>query len=214
MIDDPTWTMLTVAPVEVVMGACPVIVIVACMDDAEAKSKNAALLRAVRQSDVDAMRRAIAAGAEVNQHLPDERGCPTLLCGTIPKLSRASVEVLLKAGAHVNARDGLGFTALTRLALFPLGVDDVEGIVGDLIRAGADVHARTKNGVGALDYAVQNAVGELELSRGLSRTELPRDPKVMVRVVDALLSAGTRTEMASTFELLRRMRRLDQSREV
>jgi hypothetical protein len=183
-------------------------------DAADASSKNAALLRAVVRNDANAMRRAIDAGAEVDQQLPREPGCPTLLCGAIPKLSRAAVEVLLKAGADVNARDGLGFTPLIRLTLFPLRGEDVEAVVGDLIRAGADVHAKTKNGIAALDYAVQNAVGDLELGGDAPPTDPPHDPRIMVRVVDALLGAGARAEMKSTTELIRRMRRLDQSREV
>lgn len=106
----------------------------------------APMVQAIRRSDIGAVKKAIARGADVNARSDD--GDTPLMHAAV--LSNADcVKVLLKAGADPNARDKRGGTALMR------SVRDIEK-VQLLLEHGAEVDARGALGVTALMIAAQS----------------------------------------------------------
>ena len=67
-------------------------------------------------------------------------------------------EVLLKAGAEVNATTEDGTTALMMAALFNVNPN----ITAMLLKAGADTTAKNNDGMTALDFARKNRVSRNE----------------------------------------------------
>ena len=124
------------------------------------------LLRAAKAGDVEAVRLLLAHGA--NPNLPNIQGVTPVMAAaglgsneidtrgrfkTEPELV-ACVDLLVKAGADVNAHDHNGSTALHGAALF--GYDDV---VKDLVAHNADINAKDKKGMTPLDSAMGRAGG-------------------------------------------------------
>ncbi|MDR1045260.1 MAG: ankyrin repeat domain-containing protein [Candidatus Adiutrix sp.] len=121
---------------------------------------------------VSAVAKAVAAGADVNA--ADERYGTTPLMVLVwneSKIGAAKAEILLKAGADVNAKDSLGETALHRAAEF--GSLD---LVKTLLAAGADVNA------------VDN-LGHTPLARA-SRIAPPLPAEEHVALLKLLLDSG------------------------
>lgn len=177
------------------------------METASEKA-NKDLLMGVRQNNLSVMRRAIASGANVDQRLSNEPGCPTLLNGAIPLLKRSTVKLLIDSGADVNSVDDLGYTALIRLAQFPVDVTEAEGVVADLLRARADVNARNNYGMTALDYAADLARYDLKSHSDRRMAARTQDPRSMLRIAEQLVAAGARPTRRAAQEALRQARRL------
>lgn len=118
---------------------------------------NSALIYAVWNGDVPMVRLLIKNGADANvgnsNWTPLMAGAWAL--GTSKDRSKkhvlAIIKLLLANGAKINARDGVGQTALSLAA----AVGDV-ATLRVLLRAGAYIHTRDKRGNGALIGAIQH----------------------------------------------------------
>jgi uncharacterized protein len=124
------------------------------------------LLRAAKAADVTAVRLLLAHGA--NPNLPNIQGVTPIMAAAglgsneIDTRGRfktqpdqiASIDLLVKAGADINAHDNRGQTALHGAALF--GYDDV---IKDLVAHNADVNAKDQKGMTPLDSAMGRAGG-------------------------------------------------------
>jgi ankyrin repeat protein len=99
---------------------------------------------AVAFGDVDKAQAALAAGADPNA--VDEHGSPMLV--NAARRSPEVVQLLLAYHAQVDQRDSKGGTALLNCALYSgTGLYDAKAVATLLIAAGADVNARTKDGL-------------------------------------------------------------------
>ncbi len=127
------------------------------------------LVLAASNDDLNAVKKLLAEGAEVNKR--DDNTETTALDEAVMHGNREMVRVLLNAGAEVNARTRNKQTALMRL-----DNDATASLVWDLVNAGARVNARDSDGDTPLIMA--------------SRYSTPE-------VVKALISAGARVNMAN-----------------
>ena len=93
----------------------------------------------------------IKAGADVNCRRKDARFDYTPLMIAAKKGFSSTVQLLLNAGAEINASSAYGTTALINAA-----IGNHTDIVDMLLRAGASVHHRDIDGRGALCYAHLN----------------------------------------------------------
>jgi ankyrin repeat protein len=124
------------------------------------------LLRAAKAGDVESVRLLLEHGA--NPNLPNIQGITPVMAAaglgsneidtrgrfkTQPDLV-ACVDLLVKAGADVNAHDHNGSTALHGAALF--GYDDV---IKTLVAHNADINAKDNKGMTPLDSAMGRAGG-------------------------------------------------------
>ncbi len=130
-----------------------------------AQSANAQLEDAIRSGNVSAVRRALAAGADVNAKVTSEDH--TYLGSTFLELSCSLdnihaevVKLLLDRAADVNARGSDGRTALMEAAKRDAAV------VKLLLEHGADVNAKDGDGYTALMSAKDARVAELLLDHG------------------------------------------------
>ena len=108
---------------------------------------NDPLIGAARSGDTQTLKTLLAGGANPNRRWGVNNWTP--LMHAIHKNQKASVEVLIDAGADMNARCGDGVTALMMAAGY--GYAD---IVTVLLDHGADIHAETSGGDNALTMAV------------------------------------------------------------
>jgi ankyrin repeat protein len=121
--------------------------------------RNAALINAVRTSDVNAAAVALEAGADANAR--DSDGITALMYaarGDRPEIANPApsdypriVELMIKRGADINAKTDTGFVALFWAARY-----GHEGVARVLITHGADVNAKDKDGMTALKWASSN----------------------------------------------------------
>ena len=105
-----------------------------------------ALSYAARAGDKKMAQLLLNSGADVNAQSYTQNG--TALASAAQNSNAETVRILLAAGAHVNDRDGAGWTPLFNAAL----KGDLE-IVEALISAGANVNARSSSGWTALKEA-------------------------------------------------------------
>jgi uncharacterized protein len=124
------------------------------------------LLRAAKAGDAEATRLLLEHGA--NPNLPNIQGITPVMAAAglgsneIDTRGRfktqpeqvACIDLLVKAGGDVNARDGRGQTALHGAALF--GYDEV---IKDLVAHNADINAKDSKGMTPLDSAMGRAGG-------------------------------------------------------
>jgi ankyrin repeat protein len=127
---------------------------------------SAEIVEAVRNGDINATRRLLGSGADVNTR--DSVGA-TLLMTAAHSGNLPLVMTLIEAGADVNASDELGWTALMKAAYNPDLDRGFADVVQALIDAGANVEA-------PIGYAVR----PLMLAAGYGETA----------VVETLLKAG------------------------
>jgi hypothetical protein len=121
---------------------------------------DAAILRAAQLGEVEAARKAIAEGADVNCIDPDDRVATPI----VHAASHGHIEIvklLLQKGADPNARNIGSNTALMLAARF----GHIE-VVKALIAGGADVNARDRFG----DTALDNAREHPDIQRILQRS--------------------------------------------
>ena len=113
-----------------------------------------ALSIAAGRGDENMTKLLLDAGANVNAHSATLND--TALARAAQNGNRPTVSALLAAGAHVDDRDGAGWTPLFNAAL----KGDPE-IVETLLSAGADVNARSSNGWTALKEAQMRGYGNI-----------------------------------------------------
>jgi ankyrin repeat protein len=124
------------------------------------------LAMAVAFSDLDAARAALDAGADANA--VNDHG-DTMLQEAASK-SPEMVKLLLDHHANVDARDSSGGTALLQCALYAsTGFYDATAVAEVLIAAGADVNARTKDGLTPLGAADASDGANLQPLKDLLR---------------------------------------------
>lgn len=104
------------------------------------------LMEAAVQGDLDAVRRHIEAGADLDAREPTAGSTPLIAAATFGRTEVA--RALIEAGADVDARNNDGSTALMTAALLAR-----TGIARALLEAGADRSIRNNTGVTALDIA-------------------------------------------------------------
>mgnify|MGYP003932436073 CR=1 FL=1 len=119
---------------------------VAEVDPAARGADDGALFEAAVRGDLAALRRAIEAGADVDQREPSGGSTPLIAAALFGRSGAA--KALIDAGADVDARNNDGSTALITAAL----VARTE-IVRALLDAGADRGIRNNNGATALEVA-------------------------------------------------------------
>jgi len=151
------------------------------MSDSDSEVPGFLLHRAVRKLDVDALRRALAAGANVDALSVSGETPLYVACHTAPtwpaighavtpgtwkekiREREAIVAALLRAGANVNARYGNPLIASGGMTPLKTAVWDRHGppsdIVAQLIAAGADIEAADSNGFFPLYTAAQHGRG-------------------------------------------------------
>ena len=94
------------------------------------------------------VKNAIRSGAKINTK--DEQNRTALMVAARWNRDSEAVSALLDAGADVNAREMLDFTAL----MYAAGHNTIE-VINILLQAGAEVNAKEKNGTTVLMYAVK-----------------------------------------------------------
>jgi ankyrin repeat protein len=124
------------------------------------------LINAVNAGEISAVKRMLAAGADVNSR--DAEGV-TLLMLAAHSGDMAMVKTLIKSGADVNVCDDRGWSALAKAVYNPEMKCGFVDVVNTLIEAGANIEA-------AIGYGVR----PLMLAAGYGETD----------VVEALLKAG------------------------
>ncbi len=117
-----------------------------------------ALRSAAKAGNIEALREALAKGANINAK--DDKGSTPLILAAF-KGERAAVEELLAKGANVNAKDSDGETALMRAAFWGRYF-----IVKALLEAGGDVFETDKQGDTALTYAEMGLEMDQEINEG------------------------------------------------
>ena len=119
-------------------GGCPV------GEDIPAETP---LLEAIRQRNIESVKRLISEGADVNQF--DSRGFSPLLM--VAGGDFELIDILLKAGANVNAESKQGATPL-------INSTTCSRAVQKFLEAGADVNHRNINKQTALTVAAKTAI--------------------------------------------------------
>jgi ankyrin repeat protein len=175
----------------------------------------ASVATAARNADIDAVRKQIAAGSDVNE--PEADGTSALLWAAYQS-SPELVEVLLKAGADPNTPNRFGVTPLLQASRY-----GDAATIAELLDGGANIEGATREGETPLMAASRAGSVEavkLLLERGAEvdavealdeQTALMwAAAEVHLDVVDALLDAGADpNRKARVTELTRRSTRTD-----
>jgi uncharacterized protein len=188
------------------------LIALAASHDAAAAGSVAA---AARNGDIDAVKKELAAGGDVNA--PEADGTSALLWATYQS-SPELVQLLLKAGADPNARNSFGVTPLLQAARY-----GDAATMTPLLKGGADIKKAEREGETALMSAARAGsvpAVKLLLEHGAdvnARESLQDETALMwataeghLDVVDALLMAGADPNLkARVSELTKRSTRTD-----
>jgi len=185
-----------------------------------AMSQNAAaavtgVAAAARAGDIDAVKKQLAAGADVNT--PEADGTSALLWAAYQS-SPELVQMLVKAGADVNAANSFGVTPLLQAARY-----GDAATMSVLLKAGADIKKAEREGETSLMAAARAggvAAVKLLIDHGAdvnARESLQDETALMwataeghLDVVDTLLKAGADPNLqARLSELTKRSTRTD-----
>ena len=112
----------------------------------------------INSGAVAQVREAIEHGAEVNIRSDEESWTPLMVAVRNDEANLEIVELLIKAGAEINARDGSGDTALKK-ALYAMHPNPQ--IIEMLIDAGADVNIVDEDGMTILIEAARRSTPEI-----------------------------------------------------
>jgi ankyrin repeat protein len=146
------------------------------------------LLRAAKAGDTAAVQLLLAHGA--NPHLGNVNGITPLMAAAgvgsneidtrgkfkTPEQAAATIELLVKAGADVNAQDSRGQTGLHGAALWGWN-----NVVKTLVDHGANLQAKDADGMTPLDSALGRAGGH---GRGGTRIEVHEKTAALIRELD------------------------------
>jgi len=135
------------------------------------------LIAAVRRKDIEVLEKMFDHGAKADQYVEFPaypQGAPALEVSDDPKV----VELLLRHGANVNLRDGLGQTTLHNVSK--------PEIARLLIANGADVNAESRDGVTPLMHAIMN----WDSLKGPNQAPF-------VEIADLLVDSGARLDLKS-----------------
>lgn len=170
---------------------------------------------AARTGDIEAVKKELAAGANVNA--PEADGTSALLWAAYQS-SPELVQLLLKAGADVNAANSFGVTPLLQAARY-----GDAATISELLKAGADLKKAERDGETPLMAAAR--AGSVAAVKSLiehgadvnARESLQDETALMwatadghLDVVDALLKAGAEPNLqARLSELSKRSTRAD-----
>lgn len=112
-----------------------------------------ALLSAIKVNDLDAVKRCVEQGADVNAEAEDEHQCVRMPLHFAAVYNRMEVvKYLVSQGASVNAKGKFGWTPL----LYAADGWNAE-VVRFLVSNGADVNAKDNDGATPLHYAAMNS---------------------------------------------------------
>ncbi|MDE1828288.1 MAG: ankyrin repeat domain-containing protein [Candidatus Micrarchaeota archaeon] len=178
------------------------------LKNADLEAANQRLIGAAAGANVDAVKRELAMGADIDARRPESMGRTTALMSAAYYDREEIVELLIKKGASLELKDSLGSTALILAArtnstrsldlLLKWGSDkdardetgmsammhsaykDNIGAVRLLIRAGADPYAKSANGANASDCA-----GSPEM-----KAEIDEYMQVLKKLENGLVSKG------------------------
>lgn len=107
-----------------------------------------ALVSAAAEGELDKVKQLLATGADIDK-IDTETGTSALM-EAVESNNQEMVQVLLSAGADVNAKNKHG-----RTALMSMEEETTAEIIETLISAGADVNAKADNGYTALLFAAR-----------------------------------------------------------
>jgi len=197
------------------VGAASLAALVAVVASQNAIAAVPGVVAAARAGDLDAVRKQLSAGADVN--VPEADGTSALLWAAYQS-SPELVQALLKAGADVNAANSFGVTALLQSARY--GDADT---MSALLKAGADIKKAEREGETPLMAAARAGsvpAVKLLLDHGAdvnARESLQDETALMwaaaeghIDVVDVLLKAGADPNLqARVSDLKKRSTRTD-----
>jgi uncharacterized protein len=129
-----------------------VVIVFAAIFSASEHAQGRSFFEIVQAGSPSSVKDAIKAGADVNAHDPDNGMTPLMRAAAFNRNPKV-IELLVKAGAKVNATDHHGMTALMYAALNNQNTQ----IVAALLHAGADPKAKDDRGNTASDYSEENA---------------------------------------------------------
>ncbi len=137
--------------------------------------KDRELCVAVSDNEPDQVKRLLASGANIDARSRGSHtdGMTMLILAVWHRWGRESVQLLIDAGADVNARDERGNTALIYAAEARPAIN--LAVTEMLVKAGADVNIKGEDGMTALMYAAMHD-----------------DPRVVKRLLDAQADVAAR----------------------
>lgn len=167
--------MKTAAIAATLMGVIVEMIGAADLSGLTQKQKDAKLVRACSNDDVEKVTDLLRAGANPNADLGPDSFVSTPLSAAVSYSKVETVKLLLKAGANPNQVPGNGWAPLFRLQspLFEggatqgtpslLGGENFEELLQLLIQAGADVNVATESGMALIGHIAEQNLSSAKL---------------------------------------------------